>query len=196
MNMPHGGTPRGRTAKPVNLSMYPIISHNEAVQDRYMRMRHSGQSHSIAEMLAHQQAPGSMTDVELNRGVGTLDKQLGRDGVRFLEQDVARNGNPPNPNSVYQPQLARYPFDRRAFVQTGGEIKERAEELGVGVEGFVNVKPTCRLERDPLEGSGKVAADLQNLIAKQRVQKNPGLRGKDLSDDINATHGTNLHKPR
>lgn len=197
MNMPQGGTPRGQKMKPANLTLYPIISRNEAIQDRYNRLRYAGESHSIAEMLACQQAPGAMTDRELTMGVGTLDKQLSRDDKRFLEEDVRRNGNPPNPNSVYQPQLAERPFDRKAFVTGGADIRDRCEELGVGCEGFVNVKsPGSRLERDPLEGSGKVAADLVQMISKQRVGRNPSLKGMDMTDEIHSVHGTNLHKPR
>ena len=183
---------------PVKLTGVPILENrhgpNGHIQAAYENMRARGESHSMAQMLAYRTAPASRTDDDFFRGVGTLDKQIGDDDGHYIN-DVTANyrkatGHDPNPNHLYVSTLAQYPGDPRAFVASRGDVSRRAEELGVGVSGMVNVKPVEPIAdpfatASPMTGRNKIAPDLKMML-KDSYKKS----GKMLSDAaIEATHG-------
>ena len=211
MNLPQSANARIRGQVPqnnaVNLRAYPLLEDpngvNAAIQSRYEDARRRGESHNMAEMLAYRQPPGSRTDDDFFRGVGTLDKQLqDRDGHYINE--VTSNyrkatGHDVNPNYVYQQGLAAYPGDPRAFVDGAGSVKRLAEERNVTVSGFVNHKASEPLE-DPfstkaMKGSGgrkPIANDLKQIVRESIEAKDPSQKGRISNDLIDAKHGNHV----
>jgi hypothetical protein len=188
---------------PALMTGYPLIEDpngpNGHIQAAYEELRRSGESHSIAEMLAYRQAPASKTTDDFLRGIGTLDKQLGDNNNFYLnkvvQQYTKEMGHPPNPNYVYSPGLARYTGDPRAFVANEADVKRRAEELNVNVEGFVNHKAR-EPEEDPFGKMGNkftkrvpIANDLKQMIREKIVAKNPDMKDKVHEIDLDAIHG-------
>jgi hypothetical protein len=123
---------------------YPIISSDPTRQSFYVQMRKEGTSHNFAEMCALQQAPRCTTDVELFRGVGTLEKQIKHPvTLKRLIAAAKAKGYTPGPNDFYCDGLADDFGDPKAFIPpTGGRghIKKVCEERDVDCHGLVKVK--------------------------------------------------------
>lgn len=205
MNLPLSASSRVRGPlrpnPPVLLTGYPVIDPNPNVQARYEDLRRHGQSHNMAEMLTYRQAPASRTDDDFFRGQGTLDKQVGEDPHYMADITSGyrqATGHNPNPNYVYQAGLAQYPGDPRAFVSGAGDVKRRAEELNVNVEGFVTHKASEPIS-DPF-GVGvpkgmkrqPIATDLKQVIADSIVAKNPDMKGRVSMAALDAKHGNHV----
>ena len=164
-------------------------------------MRRQGQTHNMAEMLAYRQAPASKTDDDFFRGQGTLDKQVGDDPhymADITDGYRAATGHNPNPNYIYQAGLAQFPGDPRAFVDSAGSVKRRAEELNVNVDGFVTHKASEPIA-DPF-GVGvpagmkrqPIASDLKNMIADQMVKQDPSKKGRINAAALDEVHGNHV----
>lgn len=190
-------------SRPVQLTGYPIIDPNPQIQNEYLRLRAHGESHNIAEMLATRSAPNSRSDADFFRGMGTLDKQIG-DDPHSMQQVVdgyraATGGRNPNPNYSYQAGLAQFPGDPRAFVGGAGEIKRRAEELNVNVEGFVThkasepiVDPFTQVGSKAASKRATIAPDLKQMIVSQMEKRDPSLKGRVNPGMLDAVHGNHV----
>lgn len=158
----------------------------------YFGIRENGEDHRFAAMCACRMAPRAETDREYYEGRHTLDQQFSDNPrqIREMEDFHQRIGFKPNRNSTYEPGLARFPFDPRAFI-TGGrtEIKRRCEQAGVACEGSVKVKG--RQPENPTP-AGKLAPDLVAQMIQQKVAANPDLARvplRDLAADVQSQHG-------
>lgn len=198
MNLPQSSSAKVRGQfnqnQPVKLTGIPVISPLPYVQNAYSAMRAAGESHSMAEMLAYRQSPAAQTEREFMMGHPSLEKQIGDADGHYIN-DVTANyraatGHNPNPGDLYVSTLAQYPGDPKAFVSDRSQVRRRAEELGVGVSGMVNVKPVEPIAdpfatASPMTGRNKIAPDLKMML-KDSYKKS----GKMLSDAaIEATHG-------
>lgn len=131
----------------------PIISDDPRIQALYEQSRAAGSSHKLAEMLAFQSPPGSLTDREFFSGQGTLADQFKGDEamLKRLVSTAASNGRRPQASDVYCSGLARFPGDPEAFVPSSGGrnyIRRLSEQRGHACHGAVEVK-----KREPTEDS-------------------------------------------
>ena len=115
------------------------------VLDRYKRMIRNGESPRFAEMCALRSAPRLDTDTsyiaKMNRERGgmTLAEQFrGNEPVlQHRIEQAKKEGFSPSASDFYEPLLARYPGDSRAWIgaaQGISEIRRRMAEAGEGVE--------------------------------------------------------------
>lgn len=105
----------------------------------------SAMRRNIESIFESRQAPGISTDSTLFSGAGTLSAQFKGDteSLNNVVRNAKRAGYNPTGNELYQPGLARFPGDPRAFIsQAEGKAKVRkiVEQDGTGCEGAVTVK--------------------------------------------------------
>ena len=96
----------------------------------------------LNEILESRQFPGLHTDDTFLSGRGSLSKQLGTQTQQVVNA-AKRHGYTPGVNDVYEPQLARFPGDPRAFLKHGsarGQVRRVCEAEGMSCSGSVNVK--------------------------------------------------------
>jgi len=152
-----------------------------------------GLDHRSAAMFACQLAPRAMTDREYLQNRHNWVGDLGGDANELLKvarRNAAAEGvRPPSDTAVYEPGLADYPLDPKAFV-TGGrnELKRKCEQRGLDCDGPVKV----RAHRQKEVKAGRLGNDIVTEIAAQRLREDPELSRKmsprELVEDIRATH--------
>ena len=122
----------------------PAVSDIPLIQRFYEYLRrHKGQSHRMADMLAHRRAPmmggsdrayfeGHLNgnQFEKNPWVGDFYKAMA------VDAGVVTKGK------VYSTQLARYPGDPRAWVSGVDDVRKRIIERGMHSEGLVKHTPS------------------------------------------------------
>lgn len=104
------------------------ISDDPAIQARYEELLAKGNTPRFAEMLACQQAPGSITGDDFLRG---RRNGYGLDDPHAIAR-LKKAGVPEN--GVYCPGLARFRYDPRAVVSSYDEARSRCREMGAGSE--------------------------------------------------------------
>jgi hypothetical protein len=175
---------------------YDIANAAPAVQERYLEQIAMGAAPRMAEMIALRKAPRVMTDSVFFEGRGTLDKQF--EGTPCGQLDELINaakaaGYTPNPNDVYEPGLAEFFGDPKAFVPpTGGmgHVQRVCEERGVGCQGAINLKGRAP-EKEPEHC--RLAPDLVQEQVAAMVAANPELRytadPRELAEEVVSKHG-------
>ncbi len=174
----------------------------EDVKDRgvgachvYVQAINSGTSPKMAEMFACQQAPTSSTDRDLGRGSKRLLDQFDGDDmyVEGIVSEARRHGYNPNPNYIYDQQLASFSGDPDAFVpphDAKAHYKRIIEKQGRSCD-ELHVKVEKRdeeVEQIPL-GENIV----KHLVSKE-VQAHPEAAKesyKDLAQEMINRHGYN-----
>ncbi len=120
----------------------PTISDDPYIQGRYVMMRQSGESHSIAEMLATRTFPGVKgTDAVFMEGRKLGGQQFEKDapniGPHHLALAEAAGVNVTG--KYYSGTLARFPGDPRAWISGLGDVRRIAEERQIGAVGAVSI---------------------------------------------------------
>ena len=163
---------------------YPIVSEDPGIQIEYEEIRRAGQSHKCAEMFALQQGPALDTDTTFTSGKGTLRDQFDGDeqGLQAVVTAAQRRGYTPNATDTYEPQLADFVGDPRAFVPyaTGGKAHVAAvcKEKDLACHGKVEVKR----ERKPPPKEIPLAEDLVEQNARRAIEKNPDLAHGNMAE--------------
>ncbi len=176
----------------------------------YNQCIRNGCTPKFAEMLTYQQPPGVVTDATfvaaakertirhvINNGT-YADRML----MRKTLAAARKQGYKPNPNDIYEPQLAKKPGDPAAFIPAGnarGHVKAVCEARGMACEGSVNVRHR-QPEHDPLGAPKGLAEDLISEKVDAHVQENPALQKlkkkarrtayRNLREKIIHTHGS------
>jgi hypothetical protein len=121
-----------------------VVQCGPAAVELYAECIELGESPRMAEMLACRQPPARHgTDTQFFSGTGTVDKTIG-DRMQYAEQSFKEQGFRPGADDVYLPELARFPFDKRAFIKHAdgkSRVKQLVEETGTGSE-RLGVKPS------------------------------------------------------
>lgn len=146
------------------------------------------------DIVESKQGPGLSTDSTFFSGAGTLDRQFGKDKQALQEvvTGAKRSGFRPTGNELYQPSLARFPGDPRAFIsQADGKAKVRkiVEETGTGCEGAITVKAR-EPEQEP-QVKHKLAPQIVRRHLREKL-KNPDNARRDrreLVEQIVHEHG-------
>lgn len=209
MNLPQSRSSRVRgdaglsNNPPVQLRGIPIVDSDPAIQSRYEEFRRHGNSHNFSEMMAFKQPPGSQSDTDFQRGIGTLASQIGDPENIYLNEVTGTyrklTGHNPGNREIYMPGLAQFPGDPRAFVASGSEAKRVAERQNLGVTEGSFTNKARQPEVDPFAAMAApqtkrapIASDLKNLIADQMVKRDPSLKGRVNPGMLDAVHGNHV----
>jgi hypothetical protein len=171
---------------------------NAAYDQIYAEAIKNGASETFADMLASRQPPGGMTDNVAVAGIGKLGDQFkGKRGEIQLNKIIAsakRHGYTPNPNDIYQPGLAQFAGDPKAFIPSGAgyrsHIKKICEANDLACEGTVNVKR--RQYRDAPKQI-PLAEKLIRELTPKVLAKDPALARKkpqEIREAVIAKHGS------
>lgn len=151
-----------------------------------------GTSLPMAIMFACQQPPNSSTDTDLGRGSQRLLEQFDGDEeyVNGIVSEARKHGYNPNPNYIYDPQLAQAPGDPDGFVpphDAKAHYKRVIEKQGRSSQGHVKVeKREEEVKQIPL------GENIVNHLIAREVQANPEAAKeshKDLAQEMINRHG-------
>lgn len=175
---------------------YDVAHASPAAQQRYLEQIAQGVAPRMAEMIALRKAPRVMTDSVFFEGRGTLDSQFAGTPCGQLDELIAAAkaaGYTPNPNDVYEPGLAEFFGDPRAFVPPAGgmsHVRKVCEERGVGCQGALALKGR---QPDSEPEHCRLAPDLVQEQVAQMIAANPELRytadPRDLAAEAVHQHG-------
>lgn len=152
-----------------------------------------GCDHRFAVMLALQEAPRAMTDREYMEGRHNWVSDVSGDAgelMKIARRNAAAEGvAPPSDTAVYEPGLADYPLDPKAFVSGGrNELRRKCEARGLDCDGPVKV----RAHRQKEVHAGRLGQDIVDNIVANKVRANPDLARKvsrrDLEADVRSEH--------
>lgn len=156
---------------------YPTVSSSPAIQAFYEQMRRRGESHMIADMLAHQQGPTLKTDTTFFSD-NANGKQFANDpkrGERYRK--VAERLGGSVKGKKYLSTLAEFPGDPRAWVDTVGDIRRVCEERGYNCEDL-GIKAEVKEEPKPV----RLAPDLVDKHVKRYRKQDPKLAAKPVQE--------------
>ncbi len=112
----------------------PFVSHRHETQAFYIRMRISGQTHALAEMLALRKFPGVKgTSSVFMQGTHHQDTQY--DHMRYIA--AQQNGVDTN-GKRYLSSLARFPNDPEAWVSGIDDVARVVRDRGWNCSGAVD----------------------------------------------------------
>jgi len=171
---------------------YPVVSNKKHIQDFYVLMRQRGESHSIADMLAHQAAPQGVTDNMIFEGQGTILDQCGgdEDYCNYLVNEAKKDGYKPGINDVYMPSLAEKPGAKEAWISPSGgrsQIKKVCEEKNWNCSGAVKHKATPEEPEFIRLGEDLVQQGMKEMIEREPEKAN--LCEGELREQVIDLHG-------
>jgi hypothetical protein len=142
----------------------------------------------LQEMIATQSFPGIQTDTTFLAGRGTLDTQLGGGNeAEAVARAAMKHGYRPNINDVYEPGLADFMGDPKAFIPaTGGraEVVRRAADADKSV-----IVGTREYRRPRRQRQGiKLAESTVQRYMKEELKRKPDADRRALRDKIIAEH--------
>lgn len=163
------------------MNNYPAVSNDERIQLCYEVLRDDGQSHNMAEILSHRQAPGIKTDTILTSGWGSNpgfeDDPMGQLMYRMAKRKAEKAGVSIQ-GKRYMSGLATEPLDPGAWVSSGdgfqGDVKRIAAAKGLKVTGAINYTPA-----DYDDHPGCADADAPYKVSEKLVSE----RVEDLCGD-------------
>lgn len=171
---------------------WPNVSDDPTIQCAYEHMRDQGQSHSLAEMFAFQQPPGSNTDREFLHGHVNGNQFSNTPEIGDYYKKVTERLGGSTTGKVYKRSLAAFPGDPRAWVSGKDDVRKVCEERGWNCDGDVKVVSEQKAERPK---SVKLATSTVNRLTKEYLQKEPGLRKKrveEVKEMVIDKHGSKL----
>lgn len=115
----------------------------------------NGNTPRMAEMFASRKGPGCDTDTAFQSGRKTLQGQFEGDerGRKLIMDSCLKQGFKPSNDMQYEPGLAQFVGDKRAFIQTKGDVRKVCEERGHDASGGATVSGCYREPKtDPNEG--------------------------------------------
>lgn len=174
-----------------DLSREPEILGNAYLLNEYQRLRENGEPHGFAAMLVLQSPPSCMTDSVYFEGRKRLGDEIPDEQIPAMERALARQGFKPNETDVYDPGLARFQWDKEAFVPASGGrgyIKKLLEKRGWGGEGPVKVKARVDEPAPPVP----LAEDLIAKNTRQMLARHPEMgrkRKEEIREAVIAQHG-------
>lgn len=157
---------------------WPQVSDDPNVQAFYEASRMAGESHSIAEMCALRQTPGSRTDKEFMAGRMNGEQFADNPQLGNYYRRIAEAHGCSTTGKTYLSQLADFPGDPKAWVGSRADVEKVCRDTGAGCSGMVNVKVS---EREPTP-----AIDIADDILDDRVEKaiaeNPDLAHQNQAE--------------
>lgn len=162
-----------RSVAETSVKDLPIVSDDPRIQAEYVRMRMNGESHMIADMLAHQKAPRADDDTTFLAARRPREQFANSEHLGNFYANEAKKAGMNITGAIYENGLAQYPGDPNAWVRDRGEIRQKVEALGMGCEGAVNVK--ARNDLPPI-ADVDIADEIVVERALQKMDANPDLK--------------------
>jgi hypothetical protein len=152
----------------------PVIGRN-APYRRYAQMRHDGQSHNMALLLATGSFPATRTDVEFNRGRtnGNQFEKTPRYGDWLRAQAEAAGVS--TTGKHYCAGLADFPGDPTAWISNRGDVERVCREKNFTCHGAVE---HVGHESEPM-ADVSVAGDILDAEIEEELERDPGLNRED-----------------
>lgn len=178
------------------LSREPEILADDMLLLEYIKLRDEGNPHGFAAMLVLQSPPACRTDNTFFENRGTLSDQLGYQAGEYAAI-AEQHGYRPNVRDVYEPGLAEFQGDPKAFIPaTGGRghIKKVLEERGYRVrrgDGVSNGMSVERIETQPAK-TIPLAEDLIAKNTKEMLASQPHMRKlkkQEIREAVIEKHG-------
>ena len=126
------------------------------------------------DMVAHRKGPFLMTDSVYCEGRCNGNQFEATPWVGDHHLAVAKSEGVDITGKVYEPQMAEYPGDPKAWVTGRGDIQRYCEEVGANCYGAVQ----ARHHRTEPVKEEVVAPDLLEMHTDMRIEKNPELAHK------------------
>lgn len=167
--------------------MYPTISTDPFVQGFYEHMRDKGESHSIAEMLALQQAPAGKSDYTFVHGHCNGNQFEGNEAVGDYYAAMAAKAGVNVKGKVYKSGLARFAGDPQAWIEGASDVKRICDTNGWGCQGSVNVPLRKIAEPLKIGVSPAVVDDVLNEVTGGSTDHLQPREVADLRDKIEST---------
>ena len=167
---------------------YEEVSSDREIQARYVRMRESGESHNMAEMLACRAFPNLRTDVAFWMGRVNGNQFEDTPGLGNTYRQVAESRGQSTTGKYYQSGLARFPGDPEAWVTGRGDVERVLRSRGWGCEGIVNITAE---DRPPIPDI-PIAQDIVDREVEEIMAKDPGWKLEDVREMVtkNLTRST------
>ncbi|HET6575196.1 MAG TPA: hypothetical protein VFG68_16435 [Fimbriiglobus sp.] len=133
------------------------------------------------EMIANSRPPQARTEDTFR---ANFDATNGKQFEKFPKlgdtyRRVAEARGQSTTGKVYLQQLAAFPGDPRAWVDSRGEVRRVCEERGHGCEGAVTVK-----HREVPPNTVALADDLVREEVADRLVADPGLKPSKVEEDV------------
>lgn len=158
---------------------FPLVSKDPETQASYLNMRLAGESHNIADMLAHRTFAGVKSDAVFNEGKfsGVADRCQPEE---LWLRSQAEAAGVSTTGKWYCRGLASFPGDPTAWIDSRGDVLRIAKEKNMKVSGYVE---QGNIDVDP--GSDVEIADdiIENEVA-DIVENNPGVDVAQVRDEI------------
>lgn len=153
---------------------WTLVSDDPEIQAAYEQMREAGESHMIADLLAHRKTPASRTDREFTLGHCNGNQFAGNPVAGNYYNRVAKEAGVSTTGKQYLGQLAKYPGDPRAWVSSRGDVAKICKENGWGCTGLVETKVVESEGAPDID----VADDILETRADDMIALDPGLKSK------------------
>ena len=171
------------------------INGNVVSRKEFVKYQEQASKQRMEDMLEAQEFGGMMTDDVFLAGLPQIQHMHNKAEQEYICRKAKEGGYTPKPTDVYQPGLARYKGDPRAFVNHGqarGHVRHICESEGRACEGAVNVEAR-EPEADPWDKpKHKLSPRLIKEMAQKQVAADPKLARLDkreLVEKVVAEHG-------
>lgn len=149
---------------------FPQVFDDRQTQSEYERLRASGESHNMAELIASRDFPGMMTDNVFLEGRhnefagGPMAEAIGKEYKR-----VAEKHGQTTEGKVYMSGLAKFPGDPEAWVAGRSDVRKVLAKRGWSGDGAVKYKPAVARDHAPDIGLANdiVEGEVQDIIDKE-----------------------------
>lgn len=168
---------------------YPQVSSNPFVQLFYEELRKRGESHNMADVLAHQRPPAT----PYSNSERAFSNEFASDPVPFIPdnlkgavmQAVHEKTGVNVSNKVYCGKLAdtRGPLDPEAWVGSADDVRRVARNRNLTVTGAINVQGTIR-QTPPVP----LAEDIIERHVNMELKATPKADKRELREKVLATH--------
>lgn len=149
----------------------------------YLQMLATGNSVSMAHMLASRQAPRGLTDSVVVGGFQRI-KDLSPEYRDWLCKELKAKGANFSPDDVYMPSLGTDPngADPKAVLSVDNalsRIRKTSEEMGVDTDGVISVKGSQFRKDPPNSRTHKLHPRIVERTRQAMIAEDPGLALKD-----------------
>lgn len=153
-------------------------------QDFFQLMVDSGQSISMAHMLASQQAPRSLTDDTVMSGMRRI-KDLPDGRREYICQQIVKNGGSVSMWDTYQQGMANYTGDPAAVIGHGdclSKIRKVANERGEFTTGIIDVDGRKNREMKQAQRTYALHPRIVERRRREMLAKDPSLAKKNQNE--------------
>ena len=157
---------------------YPLVSHEPEIQAAYEDLRERGQSHNMADMLAHAEPPSlGSTDQGFLKGHVCGNQFERTPATRFMGDHYAKKAQAAGVNitgKIYLRGLANFPGDPEAWVSDRHDVKKLLEKRNWSSEGMVEHKASAYRLKEP-EPEISIAEKIVQRAVEREIEKQPDI---------------------